>query len=141
MWYGALFNAFIPKKSIEDKWNMLIYIVDTFFQEEERQILILELIFSIQFQIYIGNLKLEEEDDISSIVGDINRLHDLADMNFREIFNAHENLFQKLILSWAGNTTEKRSNHYKIYAEMIKAINGEGRHDLIDYMIKYKEGI
>ena len=101
----------------------------------------MELIFAIQFQIYIGNLKLEEEDDIGSIVGDINRMPDLADIDFKEIFYTHENLFQNLILSWAGNTTEKRSNHYKIYAEMTKAINGEGRHDLIDYMIKDKEGI
>lgn len=141
MWYGALFNAFIPKKTIENKWNLLIYIIDGFFQKEVREILFLELICAIQFQIYIGNLELKNKSEMDNIIWNIRKLSDFSALNIKKTFNVNEKLFQELILSWAGNTTDKRSNQYWIYYEIKKAIKGEGRHDFIDYTIKFKEGI
>lgn len=141
IWYGALFNSFIPKKSIEEKWSFLTHIVDDFFQREEREKLILELICAIQFQIYIGNLKLENKIEMDNIIWNVRKLSDFSTLDIKETFNVNEKIFRKLILSWAGNTTDKRSNQYGIYFEIKKAMKGEGRHDFIDYMIKYKEGI
>lgn len=140
VWYGALFNAFIGQKSIEKKWNMLTYIVDHFFYNDERKILTLELIFAIQFQISIGNFSLEEKKEVNNMIWNIKQMHAFNEINMKKTLNENNILFRNLILSWAGDTTEKRSNHYMIYNEIIKATIGEGRHDFIDYMIKLEEG-
>ncbi len=135
---SALFNALIAEKALFDRWSALIYIISNVTREKRiKQTLLLLLLLIIQFQLSINNIDIDDLQEMIILTQKIREMPEHSELkkNYLKNFNQNQEFFEKLVLIWIEDSTEGRQNQFFICDDILRAIRGEGRFDVISFIL------
>lgn len=138
-YYSSLFNAFVSENWLSNRWDFLSYIINEIVKNMKiKQILLIELLMSIQFQIAIKNILIENTEEIDLLIRKVRNLKgfDQIRINLVALLQKNEEWFRLLLFSWLAQTTITQRDKYLIWEEIYKGLLGRGRHDVMDFLLR-----
>lgn len=139
IYFCAFFNAFVSEKMLSDRWDAISYILKSIVKNDNiKETIIVELLMSVQYQVEIGSIAINDVEEINNIVRNIQHLPGFEKIkpNIKLLVAENKVFFQSLVFSWLEGTTESRISRYSIWEEIHKGLEGRGRHDILDYLLQ-----